>query len=60
MTMLDFNFAETVPPSNFGAPNLEAREQSEARKERWIRYYGPAIAIMGTMLYVIHAWMAVA
>jgi hypothetical protein len=55
MTTLNFNSAETVPASNF-----QAEEQADARKEKWIRYYCPALAIMGSIVYVIHSWMAVA
>jgi hypothetical protein len=55
MTTLTFNGTDTLAAADF-----EAMEKSNARKENWIRYYGPATVIMGSLLYVVHSWMAIA
>ena len=60
MTTLNFNFAPTVPTTNFEFANPEAMERSNARKEQWVRFYCPAVVIMVSLLYVVHAWLAVA
>jgi len=38
----------------------EKPERATVRKERWVRYYGPATVIIGSVLYVIHSWMGIA
>jgi hypothetical protein len=55
MTTLNFNCTQTVT-----ATNLEVEEQSNEQAAKWVRYYCPALAIMGSILYVVHSWMAIA
>lgn len=60
MTMLNFNSEATMPAASFDSANSDAMERSNTRKEQWIRYYCPAMVLIGSILYVIHSWMAVA
>ncbi|MGA3210658.1 MAG: hypothetical protein ABSD20_05075 [Terriglobales bacterium] len=55
MTMLNVISAEAIP-----AVNSEVIEKTNTRREHWIRYYCPALVIMGSVLYVIHSWMMIA
>ena len=55
MTTLNFNSAETVPPVDF-----DALGNTNNRNANWVRFYAPAMVIVGSLLYVVHAWMGVA